>query len=92
MLDADELAEEAQELAANKRRRGLGVVTPNACTECRKKRAKVRCAIYVFDCFHTHSCHGLNFSMRRIFAGDLENCSDHTCSAMAAGPADDAER
>lgn len=24
-----------------KRRRGLGVVTPNACTECRKKRAKV---------------------------------------------------
>lgn len=28
--------------AASKRRRGLGVVTPNACTECRKKRAKVR--------------------------------------------------
>lgn len=27
--------------AASKRRRGLGVVTPNACTECRKKRAKV---------------------------------------------------
>ncbi|KAK9425699.1 putative Zn(2)-C6 fungal-type domain-containing protein [Seiridium unicorne] len=26
--------------AANKRKRGLGVVTPNACTECRKKRAK----------------------------------------------------
>jgi hypothetical protein len=26
----------------SKRRRGLGVVTPNACTECRKKRAKVR--------------------------------------------------
>jgi len=26
---------------ASKRRRGLGVVTPNACTECRKKRAKV---------------------------------------------------
>ncbi|TKW54176.1 hypothetical protein CTA1_4549 [Colletotrichum tanaceti] len=25
----------------SKRRRGLGVVTPNACTECRKKRAKV---------------------------------------------------
>jgi hypothetical protein len=25
----------------NKRRRGLGVVTPTACTECRKKRAKV---------------------------------------------------
>ncbi|POS74543.1 hypothetical protein DHEL01_v207067 [Diaporthe helianthi] len=25
---------------ASKRRRGLGVVTPNACTECRKKRAK----------------------------------------------------
>ncbi|TVY91936.1 Nitrogen assimilation transcription factor [Lachnellula willkommii] len=24
-----------------KRRRGLGIVTPNACTECRKKRAKV---------------------------------------------------
>ncbi|KAF7539610.1 hypothetical protein G7Z17_g12386 [Cylindrodendrum hubeiense] len=24
----------------SKRRRGLGVVTPNACTECRKKRAK----------------------------------------------------
>jgi len=30
----------AQQL--NKRRRGPGVVTPNACTECRKKRAKVR--------------------------------------------------
>ncbi|KAI1857240.1 uncharacterized protein JN550_013375 [Neoarthrinium moseri] len=27
--------------AASKRRRGLGIVTPNACTECRKKRAKV---------------------------------------------------
>lgn len=26
--------------AVNKRKRGLGVVTPNACTECRKKRAK----------------------------------------------------
>lgn len=26
----------------SKRKRGLGVVTPNACTECRKKRAKVR--------------------------------------------------
>ena len=25
----------------SKRRRGLGIVTPNACTECRKKRAKV---------------------------------------------------
>jgi hypothetical protein len=25
----------------NKRRRGLGIVTPNACVECRKKRAKV---------------------------------------------------
>lgn len=25
----------------SKRRRGLGVVTPNACNECRKKRAKV---------------------------------------------------
>lgn len=29
-------------LQLSKRRRGLGVVTPNACTECRKKRAKVR--------------------------------------------------
>ncbi|KXJ89506.1 fungal-specific transcription factor domain-domain-containing protein [Microdochium bolleyi] len=29
----------AQE-SQSKRRRGLGVVTPNACTECRKKRAK----------------------------------------------------
>ncbi|KAH8126334.1 fungal-specific transcription factor domain-containing protein [Trichoderma asperelloides] len=27
-------------LKLSKRRRGLGVVTPNACTECRKKRAK----------------------------------------------------
>ena len=25
-----------------KRRRGLGIVTANACTECRKKRSKVR--------------------------------------------------
>lgn len=33
--------------AANKRRRGLGVVTPNACTECRKKRAKV-CSVCPF--------------------------------------------
>ncbi|KAI0476279.1 fungal-specific transcription factor domain-containing protein [Xylariaceae sp. FL0804] len=30
----------ASNLQASKRRRGLGVVTPNACTECRKKRAK----------------------------------------------------
>ncbi|KAL6857388.1 fungal-specific transcription factor domain-containing protein [Trichoderma novae-zelandiae] len=27
-------------LQLSKRRRGLGIVTPNACTECRKKRAK----------------------------------------------------
>ena len=26
---------------SSKRRRGIGIVTPNACTECRKKRAKV---------------------------------------------------
>ncbi|KAI1359018.1 fungal-specific transcription factor domain-containing protein [Xylaria arbuscula] len=26
--------------SSSKRRRGLGIVTPNACTECRKKRAK----------------------------------------------------
>jgi hypothetical protein len=30
-----------------KRRRGLGIVTPNACTECRKKRAKVSNAYWV---------------------------------------------
>lgn len=35
--------------AASKRRRGLGVVTPNACTECRKKRAKVP-----LHCSHSH--------------------------------------
>ncbi|KAJ0123814.1 hypothetical protein J7T55_012284 [Diaporthe amygdali] len=33
-------AASASSAAASKRRRGLGVVTPNACTECRKKRAK----------------------------------------------------
>ncbi|KAJ4404434.1 hypothetical protein N0V85_004883 [Neurospora sp. IMI 360204] len=27
--------------AVSKRKRGLGLVTPTACTECRKKRAKV---------------------------------------------------
>ncbi|PQE05629.1 fungal specific transcription factor protein [Rutstroemia sp. NJR-2017a BBW] len=44
----------------SKRRRGLGVVTPNACTECRKKRAKCdgqqpcgRCASQKnADCFY----------------------------------------
>ena len=30
----------------SKRRRGLGIVTPNACTECRKKRAKVSVAAF----------------------------------------------
>ncbi|KAK0737414.1 fungal-specific transcription factor domain-containing protein [Apiosordaria backusii] len=30
----------SQHAGVSKRRRGLGVVTPNACTECRKKRAK----------------------------------------------------
>ncbi|CAP67700.1 uncharacterized protein PODANS_1_15900 [Podospora anserina S mat+] len=30
----------SQHSGVSKRRRGLGVVTPNACTECRKKRAK----------------------------------------------------
>ncbi|KAK4178263.1 fungal-specific transcription factor domain-containing protein [Triangularia setosa] len=30
----------SQHTGVSKRRRGLGVVTPNACTECRKKRAK----------------------------------------------------
>ncbi|KAM3087208.1 hypothetical protein ACMFMG_001313 [Clarireedia jacksonii] len=29
-----------EDSSSSKRRRGLGVVTPNACTECRKKRAK----------------------------------------------------
>ncbi|SPQ19178.1 58716754-bab3-402c-a9b1-468d22b5aba9 [Thermothielavioides terrestris] len=34
--------------SASKRKRGLGVVTPNACTECRKKRAKdVECVYQV---------------------------------------------
>ena len=33
----------------SKRRRGLGVVTPNACTECRKKRAKVRLSLKPID-------------------------------------------
>ena len=33
----------------SKRRRGLGVVTPNACTECRKKRAKVRLNLKPID-------------------------------------------
>jgi hypothetical protein len=32
--------------SGSKRRRGLGLVTPNACTECRKKRAKVYLHIY----------------------------------------------
>lgn len=45
--------------AANKRRRGLGVVTPNACTECRKKRAKCdgkkpcgRCKSQAVECVY----------------------------------------
>jgi hypothetical protein len=42
---------------ANKRRRGLGIVTPNACTECRKKRAKVRLPIPT--CFSFSCCHAL---------------------------------
>ncbi|KAI0153106.1 hypothetical protein GGR57DRAFT_156306 [Xylariaceae sp. FL1272] len=33
-------AGDATSAQSSKRRRGLGVVTPNACTECRKKRAK----------------------------------------------------
>ncbi|KAI0130474.1 fungal-specific transcription factor domain-containing protein [Xylariales sp. AK1849] len=33
-------SQDAADFQLNKRRRGLGVVTPNACTECRKKRAK----------------------------------------------------
>ncbi|KAI8950097.1 hypothetical protein F4801DRAFT_361867 [Xylaria longipes] len=33
-------ATRAANALSSKRRRGLGVVTPNACTECRKKRAK----------------------------------------------------
>ncbi|CAG8977768.1 hypothetical protein HYALB_00011153 [Hymenoscyphus albidus] len=37
------------EAADSKRRRGLGVVTPNACKECRKKRAKA-CHNYHFSC------------------------------------------
>jgi hypothetical protein len=42
---AAQLQHEASSLAASKRRRGLGIVTPNACTECRKKRAKVGSAM-----------------------------------------------
>ncbi|KAI1850945.1 hypothetical protein JX265_007270 [Neoarthrinium moseri] len=45
--------------AASKRRRGLGIVTPNACTECRKKRAKCdgqkpcgRCRSQNVDCVY----------------------------------------
>lgn len=44
-MDGDSGSAAARSSAAHesqsKRRRGLGVVTPNACTECRKKRAKV---------------------------------------------------
>ncbi|OAQ97494.1 hypothetical protein LLEC1_04144 [Akanthomyces lecanii] len=43
----------------SKRRRGLGIVTPNACTECRKKRAKCdgsrpcgRCKAQKVDCVY----------------------------------------
>ncbi|OAA55085.1 Transcription factor [Cordyceps fumosorosea ARSEF 2679] len=43
----------------SKRRRGLGIVTPNACTECRKKRAKCdgskpcgRCRAQKVDCVY----------------------------------------
>ncbi|KAF4119954.1 Fungal specific transcription factor domain [Geosmithia morbida] len=35
---------------SSKRKRGLGIVTPNACTECRKKRAKVCYFLFVI-CF-----------------------------------------
>ncbi|KAH8744501.1 hypothetical protein F5883DRAFT_22806 [Diaporthe sp. PMI_573] len=35
--------------AVSRRRRGLGMVTRNACTECRKKRAKV-----LLHCSHSH--------------------------------------
>lgn len=35
---------------ASKRKRGIGIVTPNACTECRKKRAKVSGAAFYLAC------------------------------------------
>ncbi|RAL68670.1 hypothetical protein DID88_007379 [Monilinia fructigena] len=38
--EANSQKDHAEDTINPKRRRGLGVVTPNACTECRKKRAK----------------------------------------------------
>lgn len=39
--------------SSSKRRRGLGLVTANACSECRKKRAKVRRRPLII--FHTNA-------------------------------------
>lgn len=47
--------------ALSKRRRGPGIVTPNACTECRKKRAKVRVSFF--------------FSQRVFFFPELLRCA-----------------
>jgi len=41
----------------SKRRRGYGVVTPNACTECRKKRSKVGGWLPQSPCFCPFSLH-----------------------------------
>lgn len=71
----------------SKRRRGLGVVTPNACTECRKKRAKV-CYVswHVPPPRSAHAlCSTICFSFKIGHASLLHNSmlTDSFCSAMA---------
>lgn len=77
----------------SKRRRGLGIVTPNACTECRKKRAKVRATRQIVDdAFLPNSyCPGLifstlytpNFSISRIHRKQILILDSATAAGLA---------
>ncbi|KAI1839322.1 hypothetical protein JX266_014467, partial [Neoarthrinium moseri] len=75
---------------ASKRRRGLGIVTPNACTECRKKRAKCdgqkpcgRCRLRNVDCVYEIPVRQYKENLRSEI--EQQRQSDSVIEALEAG-------
>ncbi|KAJ2903912.1 hypothetical protein MKZ38_009147 [Zalerion maritima] len=72
----------SQQQQLSKRRRGLGVVTPNACTECRKKRAK-QDAECVYEVPVKQSKEHLRTEIENLRR--YQRSSDHVLSALSHG-------
>ncbi|KAH9211147.1 fungal-specific transcription factor domain-containing protein [Leptodontidium sp. 2 PMI_412] len=82
----------------SKRRRGLGIVTANACTECRKKRAKCdgqtpcgRCTAQNIDCHYELPVRQSKEQMRSEIdtLRTQQRHNDRVLAALASGDASD---